>query len=182
MTSLERLRLAGALGHSVAGAELRLRTASGEEIVVSCHPAADLDPCALRQVVISFACSNGADYSERIVDIDVGGAITDLGGGVFGVTDGDRDQRWIATLLTPNRVIDLLDDAGRGLVNDDALHACVKPDPNIGVTTVTITSTDRSSEEAIDEAAVDVAAACFIEELRSSIPGLANNVSPSPDG
>lgn len=175
MTSLERLRLAGALAHSVQGAELRLHTDRDEQIVVGHHPAADLDSCALRQVIISSACPDNADYSQRIVDVDVRGALADMGGGVFGATSAGRAQRWIVSLLRPDRISQLLDGLGNDHVADEAMHACVKLDSNLCVTSLVITSTEPSFDHAIDEVAAGAAAACFVEELRSSIPGLAHN-------
>ncbi len=182
MTPLERLRLAGALAHSVQGAELRLHTGNGDQIVVSHHPAADLDPCVLRRVIVASSCPDGTDYSGRIADIDVGGALVDMGGGVFGTSRDGGEQRWIVSLLQPDRVIRLLDGVGHGLVDDDGMHACVKPDPCIGVTTILITSTDPSFDHGVDLVAAEVAAACFVEELVSSIPGLTHDVSPSTGG
>ncbi len=168
MTRLERLRLAGTLAHSVHGAELRLRTDRDEVIVVSHHPAADLDPCALRQVIAASACPGNTDYSERVVDIDVGGALTDLGGGIHATISAGRAQRWIVTPLQPDRLAQLLGAFDLRDVDDEVMHVSVKPDSILDVTSLVLTSNDARFDHAIDEVAVRSAAMCFVEELRSS--------------
>ncbi|MGB3734139.1 MAG: hypothetical protein WA964_04230 [Ilumatobacter sp.] len=182
MTPLERLRLAGALAYNVRGSELRLHTGNGDQIVVSHHPAADLDPCVLRRVIIASACPDGTDYSGRIADIDVAGALTDMGGGVFRTSRDGHEQRWIASLLRPDQLTELLHHVGNGCVGGDGFRACLKPDARIGVTTIVITSTDVSFDHAIDLVAAEVAASCFVQELLCSIPGITHDVSRTTGG
>ena len=142
MTNLERLRLSTALAHVVPGATLHLHCHSGQEVNVGAHPTADLDACALRKVVIASASPEVPDYSELVRDIKVCGSLQHMGGGVHRRVVGEVEQRWIATLLTPATVADLLDDCGPNGIPHDAMHACLKPDSELAVTCVAITAND----------------------------------------
>ena len=175
MTPLERLRLAAALGHTVPGAEFRLHTDRGESIVVGRHPTADIDPCAMRRVVAASACPGHRDHSQRVVDVSVGGALTDIGGGVYASRFAGCEQRWVASLLEPQCLADLLDDVGLDAVPDEAMHACIKPDSGLGVTILTIAANDARYHHALDEIAAQAAAACFVEELRRGAAELAHS-------
>ncbi len=166
MTPLERLRLAAALGHAVPASELRLHTPAGETIIVSAHPSADIDPCAMRRVVCAFACPNNTDHSGRVAAVEFGGSLTDLGGGVFRVAHNGMEQRWVATLLTPDRLAELLDDVGLDELPDEAMHGCLKPDPELGVTLLVITANNERYLDVLDDIATKAAAAIFVEELR----------------
>jgi hypothetical protein len=168
MTSLERLRLATALCHAVDGAELRLTTDGGERIIVSHHPAADIDPCSLRSVVVASARPQHPDFSHRITDIAIGGALIDCGGGVYSRVVRGAEQRWIASFLHVDRVAAMLEEVGPG----NALDASLKPDGDLGVTLLAITSIGEHSESVLDTAATGAAAACFVEELCDSMAGV----------
>ncbi|MEL6894002.1 MAG: hypothetical protein AAFP84_20600, partial [Actinomycetota bacterium] len=75
MTPLERLRLATALVHAIPGAALELRTDQNERIVVGTNPSADIDPCKMRRVVASMACTNRPDLADRVAAMTLGGAL-----------------------------------------------------------------------------------------------------------
>lgn len=182
MTPLERLRLATALTHTAAGAEMRLSTDHDETVIVSHHPAADIDPCAMRRVVAASSCPGNVDHSERIADIEVGGSLTDFGGGVFGSQLHDGEQRWIASLLVPDVVSRILDEVGSGTVPADAMKATVKPDAGLGVTVFIISSNNATYDHAIDEVAAQAAAACFVEELRLSLDHSEQRRKSTPGG
>lgn len=168
MTSLERLRLATALGHAVDGAELTLTTDCEERIIVSHHPAADIDPCKMRSVVAASVCPQHPDLSHRITDILIGGALVDLGGGVYSRVLHGAEQRWVASLLHVDRVAEVL----HKIVPDNALDASLKPDGELGVTLLAITATDERSQRVLDAVAAHAAAMCFVEELCDSMAGV----------
>lgn len=168
MTNLERLRLATALAHTVPGASMRLTCHSGQEVIVGPYVDADLDACAMRKVVIASARPDMRDYSELVADITVSGTLQHIGGGVHRrVVDG-AEQRWIATLLPPETVAELLDLCGSGRVPDDAMHACLKPDCELAVTCVVITANSAQYEYAIDEVAAIATSSILVEELMRS--------------
>jgi hypothetical protein len=168
MTNLERLRLSTALAHVVPGATLHLRCHSGQEVNVGAHPTADLDPCALRKVVIASACPEVPDYSQLVSDIEVCGSLQHIGGGVHRRVVGDVEQRWIATLLTPATVADLLDDCGPDGIPHDAMHACLKTDSDLAVTCVAITANEPRFDRLLDEVAAQAMSAFLVEELLRS--------------
>ncbi len=168
MTNLERLRLATALVHTVPGASMLLTCHSCQEVRVGAHLDADLDACAMRKVVIASGRPEVRDYSELVADITVGGTLQHIGGGVHRrVVDG-VEQRWIATLLPPETVAELLDLCGTGSVPDDAMHACLKPDCDLAVTCVVITANNPQYEHAIDEIAASATSSILVEELMRS--------------
>lgn len=168
MTSLERLRLATALCHAVDGAELILTADGGERIIVSRHRAGDIDPCSLRSVVVASACPQHPDFSHRINEIAIGGVLIDCGGGVYSRVVRGAEQRWIASFLHVDRVAAMLEEVAPG----DALDASLKPDGDLGVTLLAITSIGEDSQYVLDAAAQSAAAACFVEELCDSMAGV----------
>lgn len=165
MTSLERLRLGVALAHTAPGAEMKLRCHSGQTVVVSAQPTANLTACIMRQVVIASSCPDQPDYSEHVAEIQLGGTLQDLGGGVYRRTCGTIEQRWIATLLPPDALWGVLDGCAVNDVPAEAMHGCVKPDSEIAVTCAVITVNDISYLHHLDEIAAKAMAACLVEEL-----------------
>lgn len=130
------LRLAVATAHAVPGAELRLATIDGAVLVVAHHPAADLDPCAMRRVVLAGACAAAPDPSRQILAAELGGVLVDEGGGVWR-EDGRRGLRWwVATLLSPRHVARLLDETAHLVPGPDEVAARILPDRELGITLV----------------------------------------------
>lgn len=168
MTNLERLRLSTALTHVVPGATLHLDCHSGQTVDVGAHPSADLDACTLRKVVIASGCAEVPDCSELVRDIAVRGSLQHIGGGVHRRVVGEVEQRWIATLLTPATVAELLEDCGLNGVPHDAMHACLKPDSELAVTCVAITANDPKFDGLLDEVAARTMSALLVEELMRS--------------
>ena len=181
MTPLERLRLAVALGHTAPAAELRLRTVDGDAVVVAGHHTADIDPCAMRRIVQSGACARGVDCSGRVAEVTVGGSLEDLGAGVYRLARRGVEQRWIASLLEPHRIAAVLDGVGVDGVPHDAVHACLEPDPDLGVTVLVIASPDARYRHHLDEYAAQAAAACYVEELRQCIDDSAGELDAAVD-
>ena len=168
MTNLENLRLSTALAHVVPGATLHLSCHSGQMVNVGAHPTADLDACALRKVVIASACPDVPDYSQLVSEIKVCGSLQHIGGGVHRRVVGEVEQRWIATLLSPATVADLLDDCGPNGIPHDAMHACLKPDNDLAVTCIAITANDPKFDRLLDEVAAQAMSAFLVEELLRS--------------
>lgn len=169
MTSLERLRLATALVHVVPGASLELRSVRGGVVVVGHEGAADLDPCALRRVVLSSASPRQPNLGERVDHFEMGGALSDCGGGIFSISGAAIEQRWIASLLPPERVAVLLDEVAVDGLPDDVVDVRLRPDRDLAVTLVVITVKDPKFAHAIDDVAARAAGACFVDELRQSM-------------
>ncbi len=176
MTPFERLRVAAALGHAIDGARLVATGATGERVVIGRQPDADLDPCAFRQVVIASACPQRVGPAERIVHVELTGAADDLGGGVVRTRDGSgHEQRWIASLLRPETVVEAI-DRPVGVVGGGAATLTLAPDAALGVCLVVVSDTGHGADVALDEIAVRVAAACYREEL------VRRAVRAGPDG
>lgn len=181
MNSLEQLRIAVALAHTLPGAELRLHTGVSGDLVVSPHPAADIDPCTMRRVVIASRCPDVPDHAARVESMSLGGALDDLGGGVFRTVSDGLEQRWIATTLGPGVVADLLDLVGLDTVPEEAMQGRLKPDGDLGVTLLVITANDARFDHDLDEFAAQAAASMFTAELlrdaafEVSVPDSATN-------
>jgi hypothetical protein len=180
VTPLHRLQLAVALAHAVPGSVLRMRGRDGQTVVVADHPAADLDACAMRRVVHASARPDGPDLAPYVASIELGGSLDDLGGGVVRVVVGGVEQRWIPSLLGPRRLVDLL--VGVGDATDDTVGACVKPDPDLGVSLVVIAPGDGNDAREIDAVAATVAAAIFVEELCCAAVAEHLGATPRIDG
>ncbi|MEM1335115.1 MAG: hypothetical protein AAGG08_16820, partial [Actinomycetota bacterium] len=106
------------------------------------------------------------DPTARIVDVEVGGALVDLGGGVArSRTLCGLEQRWIASTLPWAEMYDLLDDAGPEGLPDDAMNATVKPDEELGTTVLVISANDRRYQATLDCVAADVAGRVMAAEM-----------------
>lgn len=175
-TSLERLRLATALTHTVPGATMRVACHSGQQVYVGSHPGADLDACAMRKVAIASGRPEMRDYSELVADITVSGALQHLGGGVYRRVLDEVEQRWLASVLPPETIAELLDVGGPVDTPDDAMHACLKPDCDLAITCVVIT-VNSEYQHALDEIAANASAAILVEELMRSTRQGAMSVS-----
>ncbi len=162
---LDTVRLASALAHAVPGAELRLGCAAGVEVVVSRHPAADLTPCAMRQVVADArrrARTTLAGPVCRVDRLTLGGSLDDLGGGVVRtLTPCGVEQRWFVTTLPWSHVAGIL----RSLPCSDEINATVRPDDALDVTLVAIGADTPAVTPEIDRLAADLCARILVEEL-----------------
>jgi hypothetical protein len=164
----------------VPASQLRLHTVDEQTIVVGNHPSADLDACAMRRLIRASARPGGPDHAHRIARIELGGSLDDLGGGVVRVVRAGIEQRWIASLLAPHHLVELLGEVELDQVPDEAMHASVKPDPQLGVSLLVITANDPRHAHHLDALAAQAAAALFVEELRCSV--LAEHLRSTPHG
>lgn len=163
--TLENLRIAAALVHVAPQAELHLTCDDDRRVVVSSHPAADIDICAFRRVVMASACPARPDPSEWIHDVVIGGSLTAVGGGAYVSNDGSHERHWFATLLRPERVCTLLENLDVAELPDGAMTATLKPDPGLGVTVIATTIDEPGSQRFGTEVATAALQACLVEEL-----------------
>jgi hypothetical protein len=182
MRRSDLVRLGVALAHAVPGSRIDLTCPATGDVVVAHHPAADIDPCTMRRVVVAGAgpepgrpagwCDAGAfDLDSIVTSVVVSGSLEDIGGGLYRrrLLDG-TEERWFATLLPPDHVATLLEDvadaiadgdAGQRAPDDDSLDARIVPDDLLGVSIVRIAG-DRSHD--LDVAAHRSVSACLVEE------------------
>lgn len=169
MIEPEHLRLGAGLAHAVPGAELLLHTDVGEPVIVGRRPDADLSPCQLRAVLASPAATDTSRPADRIVQVEVTGQAEHVGGGVVrSQTPCGLEQRSVATTLSWGAVAEILHGIEADVDDDlpaDALQAQVRPDPELGVTVVTITSIDARFDSFVDGVAAMVSARCMVDEL-----------------
>ncbi|MFN3219682.1 MAG: hypothetical protein ACE367_24620 [Acidimicrobiales bacterium] len=163
--TLENLRLAAALVHAAPQAELQLTCDGDRHVIVSSHPAADIDICAFRRVVMASACPARPNPSEWIHDVVIGGSLTAVGGGAYVSNDGSHERHWFATLLRPERVCALLENLDVAEMPDGAMTATLKPDPGLGVTVISTTIDEFGSQQFGTEVATAALQACLVEEL-----------------
>ncbi|MCU0260133.1 MAG: hypothetical protein MUE78_03855 [Ilumatobacteraceae bacterium] len=162
MTSYDRLRLAVVLAHPVEGASVELECWDGQRLVVSAHPAADLTVCQLRQVVLASARPDQPDWTRIVAAVSVGGALVDLGAGVYRRRERGLEQRWFVADLVPDGVAAVLREIDPG---HHAVEARVVADLDLGAAAVCIQTTDRSASGSLDRVALDAATACLVAEL-----------------
>ena len=124
----ENLRLSVGLAHMAPGATIRVSYRNGSELVASACPAADIDICELRMMVATGRRSCWSDLedwrqSTGICGItEVSGSVRDCGNGLYRYREGDREQRWFATTLSPAEIVEVLErieeaDGGREIGN-----------------------------------------------------------------
>jgi hypothetical protein len=179
--TLENLRLATALVHATPRAELRLTCDGPRQLIVSSHPAADIDICAFRRVVMASACPARPDCSDWIHDVAIAGALTAVGGGAYVSNDGNADERhWFATLLRPEHVCALLEDLDVSGMPDGAMTATLKPDPGLGVTVVATALDGPWPRRFGAEVATAALQACLVEELVIDTHNNRDRRAPSP--
>lgn len=161
----ELLRLGVALAHVVPEAEMRISAPAGSNLSVSMSPSADMNICDLRQLVVSSACPRQPDVSQWIEIIEIGGSLEYCAGGVYRTRHAAGDPRWLATLLSPREVIEILMRLESRAEVDESVKALLKPDLALGVTSVRLRAGDPAAGVDIDEAAQTVHGACLVSEL-----------------
>ncbi len=173
MTPLEKLRLAVATAHTIPGAQLRLGTRRGEIIEVGAHDAATIGACAMRRAVLACGCADHPDFADRITQITVGGSLQSTAAGCYSTSSEGRTRRIIPTFLSSTHLSALLDDAEHAGpmvegIPSDVIHAMIKPDHQLGVSVVVLSSVDPVYEDHLDDVAIEIAGLCYVEELRSA--------------
>lgn len=162
-SSLDRLRLAAALAHRLPNVTLELRCANGSVVTVGSEPEHDLDPCHFRRVVVASSFPGAADLAPYLGVIRLLGA-ADLGGGLHGTVTDDRADCWLATLLRPERVRELLDEASAGLA-EDRFEGGMTIDRELAVTVIRLSGVDRDFTELLQRLARPALYACVVEEV-----------------
>lgn len=178
--TLENLRLATALVHAAPRAELRLTCDGPRQVIVSSHPAADIDICAFRRVVMASACPARPDCSDWIHEVTIAGTLTAIGGGAYVSTAGTDEHHWFATLLRPENVCALLEDLDVAGMPDGAMTATLKPDPGLGVTVVATALDESWPHRLRAEVATAALQACLVEELVIDTHNNRDRRTPSP--
>lgn len=168
------LRLAAGLVAAVPGSELRARCGTGAELVVGEHPTADVKPSTMRSIAIETwrRCRWDSENATlpNLGDLRLGGSIDDLGGGVFRVVaDSGSEARWLATILSPDELVELLATFNDGQLVTDAVRARVLPDHLLGVALIELTVETSMPFGALDVIAADVAARCYVAELTRAL-------------
>ena len=158
---LEQLRLASALCHNVAGAELVLHCRNAPPIHVSEHGY--LNSCQLRHIVGVHAPS--LEAMPRVTRIDVQGSIAARGGDLYGPTAADLHQRWFATFLGGSHVTRILETAAASDPRGDCLAAHINVDPLLAVTVVCMKTPDVALRSEMGRVATRAYRACMLDEI-----------------
>ncbi len=167
------LREAIALVHTVAGAELRLVTERGE-LLVGRGPDCELSPCELRQAFLAASAPGAPDCFRAVHDLEIGGSLRDLGGGMYGLwpSDGSPAHRWFATTLHPGDIVELVEGCDLD-VPDDAMNAGVATDTPLGVSAVDVSPSKAHFADRLDEVARWFLDRCVVEELVQQVEAAA---------
>ena len=182
MTQLTNLRLAAGLAHTVPDAELQLHCEHGAHVTIGRIESADMTPCQFRAVMIAMLADRAGRHhgpsspAARVTAVTLGGSLEEVGGGVVrSRTLCGMEQRWIATTVPWTVVLDLLDDIGPAELPSEAMNANVKPDSELGVTVLVITTNDHRHASMLDRVASDVASRLMTEELMRDCVASATN-------
>lgn len=166
LDSLSKLRLAVALAHGLPGGALALTLADGGIVRAgnTSRAGTHMTPCELRAIVLGTGCPALRVLTTQVTRVEVGGdAVTDLGGGLYRHACRRGDSLWFATLLAPCTVTRLLEECPAPWPSD-VLRASVRPDVDLGVV-VTMLTCEPGHEDRLAEAARQVSAACYTQEL-----------------
>ncbi|MFQ5556487.1 MAG: hypothetical protein ACE5GB_03120 [Acidimicrobiales bacterium] len=166
---LDLLRLAVGLVHSVPGAELCLTMNDGTRRRVGTHPSADIDPCAMRRVLLAGACSTRPDPSRWIRQVHLQGSVRHEGAGIY--RDLSATARWwTATLLGPGEVSGHL-TALRAIelpdveLPDIEVSAAIKPDDGLGVTIVALSAPRARHDSVVRELTMAATSLFLVNEV-----------------
>jgi hypothetical protein len=174
------LRQLVVLAHAVPGAELRLHAESGEVLTVGRHPSADLTPCQLRRALLSSGTTEGPACFAALVDLRLGGSLSDVGGGFCHQTTRVGPQRWFATCLLPEDVARIAASIDHGLPRR-AIECAVIADVEVGATAVRVRPSSGRFEGDLERVARALYAACLVEELYRQAFGTASPQATTVD-
>lgn len=181
--TVERLRLATSLVHTVPEVALELTVGRGPHLVVS-HDAGlapDVSPCELRRLVAELAADDrmalGLGWLRDLARIDVGGRGVRCADGVVAVDRPDALVTAFATRLDDRGVVTAAREVGAELVAKDPcavvvlrnVHPRVHHDVVLGASRVTIHWPPAEAEEAQLITAA-VARRCWVDELMHASP------------
>lgn len=161
--SLDLLRSAAALAHTVPGTVLRLSIDGAPDVLVAHHrPDAGLSPCELRGLVIELG--RASVFRRRVISaVAVVGGLEHLGAGVYARRCRGVEERCMVTTVDPERVAELL--RARPGVPADAMSARLQVDRELGVTVVRISAEHPLWGLRLDEVAIGVQTELLVGEL-----------------
>ena len=158
---LDDLRLAAALAHSVADADLELSGCGRRWLVSYGRLDATVDPCGFRQLVLT-TMHGGRVGLLPAEAVRFAGSLRDIGGGIHERLGPAGTERRFATFGAAVQVEALLvglPDAG------DEVVAEVAADLELGVVVVVLAAVHPVFEYRLDVIAHRVVAALLVEEL-----------------
>lgn len=164
--SIDRLREAACLAHTVTGVTFRLHVEVGRALLVSRHClGADLDPCQFRA---AMASRTGEHLAGAVTDIELVAGLVHLGGGLYRRTgEGGRDERWFVTRLHHERIVQLLGDCPVPPPESDLLDVVIKPDTELGLCAVRLAS--HQPDLVLDHVAMWTLSSCVVDELLGDV-------------
>jgi hypothetical protein len=158
------LRHMVALAHSVPGVTLELEGTDGARLIVAHHRLdAHLDPCQLRRLVVLEGDHRTQQLLRTIRGVRIVAGLADIGAGLHR-RPGTVEQRWFATSLTHQQLEATLADCPMGLP-DGAMNVVAHPDPELGVTAVSVVTNHPSFDRQLDSVATWALASVMTAEL-----------------
>jgi hypothetical protein len=130
--------------------------------------------CGLRVMVAAGRRSCWSDLegwreSTGICGVtEVTGSVQDCGNGLYRYREGDREQRWFATTLSPAEIIHVLKRIEEDDSINDIFDVTLKPDFALHVTTVCIQASEQELDAHLTDPAMSVYGACLAEEMTIS--------------
>jgi hypothetical protein len=167
MSRHDLIRLAACLAHSAPAVTLNLVCRNEDRLDVTHHRLdADFSPCELRTALLADSEPGLPQFADVVTDATVTAGLRHLGGGLY-ERNGDRQsERWFATLLDHEQVVEVLESSPFDLP-EHAVDVQLLPDRELGVTAVRIVCVGDFCGR-VDEVAAWALAACMVVELISA--------------
>lgn len=165
---MQRLRLDVGLAHATTGTVIALRTNSGQTILAGSGPGADLTTCGLRRSLVTSLCPTVGGTVFGVTEIEIGGALENCGGDHYRYRGSDGEHRVFATSLSPKSICDVIEALEADREEPAPLNVTIKPDPELHVTVIEVTSDSSDHDRAVVAAADHLYEVCLVDELISS--------------
>ncbi len=159
----------------VPGVALRITFCDTEQYIVASNRLdARLTPCQLRSALLTEQRIGRQTLTGSVATIEVVGGLNDIGGGLYQRRHpGGADERWFSTLLSHERITALFSECPVDLPHG-SISVVAKPDLELGVAVVQLTSEHCAVASRIDELAAWAMGACLVEELLDGVTESAN--------
>ena len=169
VSTVDQLRLATCLAHSVPGVSLLLHTVHGDRFLVATHRHdAQLTPCELRIALLTPPRFGAPSVADVVARCSVAGGLVDIGGGLYQRSHPcSADERWFVTTLADAEVCALAQSCPLD-IPDDAIDVVVRSDRELGAAAVGVTAS-LGFGCGLDEAAFWLNAACIVAELERDL-------------
>jgi hypothetical protein len=164
----DHIRLATCLAHTAPGVTLELVCSNEERLIVAHHRLdAHFSPCELRTALLTESQPGMPQFADVVTEAAITFGLHHLGGGLYERRGDLPAERWFATLLDHEHVVEVFTSNPFDLP-DHAVDVRLLPDPELGVTAVRL-ACNGDFVGRVDEVASWALAACMVAELIAAL-------------